>query len=613
MGNIVVLDELTINQIAAGEVIERPANVVKELVENSIDAGAKNISIEIRNGGISYIRIVDDGKGIAKDDIQLAFERHATSKIRSGKDLSNVMTMGFRGEALASIAAISNVEMTSSTGNSVGNKIVVKAGDILSFEEGACPKGTVIEVKELFFNTPVRYKFLRKDFTEGGYIEDIVSRLALIHPEISFKLKSSNKVVISTNGNGDIITTIYSIFGKEIADNLLPVNYEYEGMKLVGVIGKPSISRSNRSNQIMYVNTRHVKDKTIRTAIDEAYKNILPQGKFAFTMINLNIDSSLVDVNVHPAKLEIRFQNENDVFKIVYHGIREALLTNDLSRHAFVDTLDNKEAENVENIEKNKEETYKNAFDRVNSLNNNIKKDVISEINEANYDEYKPSSDNMLKGIVENRINKNENINFFENHGDVVKNKKEYTYIGTAFSTYNIIEYMNELYIIDQHAAHERVLYERLKKSYYNDERLSQMMLIPEIITLTNKEMDIVKDNSDTFEKVGYIIESFGDNTYKISGVPNICVDINAKDLFMDVLDELQGNLRTSKDNMEDNLIATIACKAAVKGNMNLSGMEVKGLMEELLTLDNPFTCPHGRPTAIKFSKYDLERKFGRK
>lgn len=613
MGNIVVLDELTINQIAAGEVIERPANVVKELVENSIDAGAKNISIEIRNGGISYIRIVDDGKGIAKDDMQLAFERHATSKIRSGKDLSNVMTMGFRGEALASIAAISNVEMTSSTGNSVGNKIVVKAGDILSFEEGACPKGTVIEVKELFFNTPVRYKFLRKDFTEGGYIEDIVSRLALIHPEISFKLKSSNKVVISTNGNGDIITTIYSIFGKEIADNLLPVNYEYEGMKLVGVIGKPSISRSNRSNQIMYVNTRHVKDKTIRTAIDEAYKNILPQGKFAFTMINLNIDSSLVDVNVHPAKLEIRFQNENDVFKIVYHGIREALLTNDLSRHAFVDTLDNKEAENVDNIEKNKEETYENAFDRVNSLNNNIKKDVISEINEANYDEYKPSSDNMLKGIVENRINKNENINFFENHGDVVKNKKEYTYIGTAFSTYNIIEYMNELYIIDQHAAHERVLYERLKKSYYNDERLSQMMLIPEIITLTNKEMDIVKDNSDTFEKVGYIIESFGDNTYKISGVPNICVDINAKDLFMDVLDELQGNLRTSKDNMEDNLIATIACKAAVKGNMNLSGMEVKGLMEELLTLDNPFTCPHGRPTAIKFSKYDLERKFGRK
>lgn len=613
MGNIVVLDELTINQIAAGEVIERPANVVKELVENSIDAGAKNISIEIRNGGISYIRIVDDGKGIEKDDMQLAFERHATSKIRSGKDLSNVMTMGFRGEALASIAAISNVEMTSSTGNSVGNRIVVKAGDILSFEEGACPKGTVIEVKELFFNTPVRYKFLRKDFTEGGYIEDIVSRLALIHPEISFKLKSSNKVVISTNGNGDIITTIYSIFGKEIADNLLPVNYEYEGMKLVGVIGKPSISRSNRSNQIMYVNTRHVKDKTIRTAIDEAYKNILPQGKFAFTMINLNIDSSLVDVNVHPAKLEIRFQNENDVFKIVYHGIREALLTNDLSRHAFEDTLDNKEAENVDNIEKNKEETYENAFDRVNSLNNNIKKDVISEINEANYDEYKPSSDNMLKGIVENRINKNENINFFENHGDVVKNKKEYTYIGTAFSTYNIIEYMNELYIIDQHAAHERVLYERLKKSYYNDERLSQMMLIPEIITLTNKEMDIVKDNSDTFEKVGYIIESFGDNTYKISGVPNICVDINAKDLFMDVLDELQGNLRTSKDNMEDNLIATIACKAAVKGNMNLSGMEVKGLMEELLTLDNPFTCPHGRPTAIKFSKYDLERKFGRK
>ena len=613
MGNIVVLDELTINQIAAGEVIERPANVVKELVENSIDAGAKNISIEIRNGGISYIRIVDDGKGIAKDDIQLAFERHATSKIRSGKDLSNVMTMGFRGEALASIAAISNVEMTSSTGNSVGNKIVVKAGDILSFEEGACPKGTVIEVKELFFNTPVRYKFLRKDFTEGGYIEDIVSRLALIHPEISFKLKSSNKVVISTNGNGDIITTIYSIFGKEIADNLLPVNYEYEGMKLVGVIGKPSISRSNRSNQIMYVNTRHVKDKTIRTAIDEAYKNILPQGKFAFTMINLNIDSSLVDVNVHPAKLEIRFQNENDVFKIVYHGIREALLTNDLSRHAFVDTLDNKEAENVENIEKNKEETYKNAFDRVDSLNNNIKKDVISEINEANYYEYKLNSDNILKGIVENRINKNENINFFENHGDVVQNKKEYTYIGTAFSTYNIIEYMNELYIIDQHAAHERVLYERLKKSYYNDERLSQMILIPEIITLTNKEMDIVKDNIDTFDKVGYIIESFGDNTYKISGVPNICVDINAKNLFMDVLDELQGNLRTSKDNMEDNLIATIACKAAVKGNMNLSDMEVKGLMEELLTLDNPFTCPHGRPTAIKFSKYDLERKFGRK
>ena len=333
MGNIVLLDELTINKIAAGEVIERPASVVKELVENSIDAGATNITIEVQNGGISFIRITDNGKGIAQDDLEIAFERHATSKIREAEDLENVKSMGFRGEALASIAAISNVELISRTVESdIGNRIIVEGGKILEKGEYGCSRGTTIIVKNLFYNTPVRYKFLKKDFTELGYIEDTVTRLALINMNIAFKLISLGKTIVQTNGDGNVKNVLYSIYGKDIASNVLDVNYEYEDIKVQGVVGKPEIARSNRTNQLFFVNKRFVKDKTLTSAIEQAFKGLLPIGKFGFVVLNIEMNPKQVDVNVHPAKLEVRFQEENKVFKAVYHAIKESLLQGNLMK-----------------------------------------------------------------------------------------------------------------------------------------------------------------------------------------------------------------------------------------------------------------------------------------
>ena len=342
MGNIVLLDELTINQIAAGEVIERPASVVKELIENSIDAGATNITIEIKNGGISYIRITDNGKGIMPDDMEIAFERHATSKIRQAKDLETVKSMGFRGEALASIAAIARVELVSKTESSdIGRKVVVEGGKVISNEEIGCPKGTTITVQNLFFNTPVRYKFLKKDFTEFGYIEDAVTRIALINPNIAIRLINSGKTVIQTSGNNDMKTVIYNIYGKDIAENCLNVDYTYEDIKVTGVVGKPIISRSNRSNQLFFVNKRYVKDKALTSAAEQGFKGMITIGKFGFLILNISVDPHKVDVNVHPAKLEVRFEEESKVFKAIYHSIKETLLKEDLVS----------EAEKIKNID----------------------------------------------------------------------------------------------------------------------------------------------------------------------------------------------------------------------------------------------------------------------
>ena len=331
MGNIVLLDDLTINKIAAGEVIERPASVVKELIENSIDAGANKITIDIRNGGISYIRITDNGKGFIPDDMEIAFERHATSKIRKAQDLETVTSMGFRGEALASIAAISNVELISRTeDNEIGKKIEVKGGKVLNFEDSGCPKGSTITVTDLFFNTPVRYKFLKKDFTEAGYIEDTVTRIALVNPQISIKLINSGKTVIQTSGNGDMKSVIYSIYGKDVAENIIDVDYEYEEIKVRGVIGKPVVARSNRSNQLFFVNKRYIKDKTLTSAAEQGYKGLLTIGKYGFLVLNLEMNPQKVDVNVHPAKLEVRFEEESKIFKAVYHAIKDSLLKEDL-------------------------------------------------------------------------------------------------------------------------------------------------------------------------------------------------------------------------------------------------------------------------------------------
>ena len=744
MGNIVLLDDLTINKIAAGEVIERPASVIKEMIENSIDAGAKNITVEIKNGGISYIRVTDDGKGIASDDLEIAFERHATSKIRCADDLENVKSMGFRGEALASIAAIANVELVSKTNSQeTGYKITVEGGKVLNKEEIGCPTGTTITVKNLFFNTPVRYKFLKKDYTESGYIEDAITRIALVNPNISFKLINTGKTVIQTNGNGDLKTVVYSIYGKDVADGILNVNYNYEDINIVGVVGKPEIARSNRSNQLFFVNKRYIKDKTLSSATEQAFKGMLPIGKFGFVVLDLEMDPSKVDVNVHPAKLEVRFEDENKVFKAIYHAIKDTLLKSELvantTKESVVEDVtkrietinDEKKLEEKIQLKENKDEpslfkrieeinkkneeksalvntpkvdipeSTENILNQLKQLQEKLKKEteenkkkeeieieeherleekeekiketeeekenvIVDEIKEENenseterkeeipseiakneefkklkeqidmlrkaeeqetenFDQmYEKTFGNKPIGIIqeekevekqidaEDILENTENVSVFEDIEEY--NKPTYKFIGIAFKTYIILEMNKEMYILDQHAAHERIMYEQIKKNYYNNStKDSQMLLLPDVITLTHKEMDIAKENMDMFRRAGFTLEEFGENTIKLSGVPNICVDLDTKELFLETLDEINTVARTAKQEKEEKFIATVACKAAVKANMALTKEEVDSLMDQLLKLPNPFTCPHGRPTAIKMTKYDIERKFARK
>ena len=668
MGNIVLLDDLTINQIAAGEVIERPANVVKELVENSIDAGATKISVEIENGGITSI-----GKGIAPDDVALAFERHATSKIRSAEDLTKVMTMGFRGEALASIAAIAKVELITRTRDQeIGTKVIVEGGDIISKEECGAPYGTTIIVRELFYNTPVRYKFLKKDFTEGGYIESAVEKIALINPSISFRLVNNRKTILQTSGNGDITTVVYNIFGKDVSQNLVNVDNEYEGVKVRGVAGKPEIARSNRTNQLFYVNGRNIKDKILSAAVEEAYRTLIPHGKFGFCIIDIRLNPELVDVNVHPAKLEVRFADESKVFKAVHYGIKNALLGEDITR--------DEEKEKVEEpkiIEKNVEETApqrRGLFDifrnksteqtpenpdekyatievKVNK-DNQTKNSVIDKIEFDEEKQYpKPiaeetqleeleeplqnitylpkkesneSEEQEFEKIVEKNYKPEEDNIECKVEEDIrpiydqdIEEKSpvpEYKILGVAFNTYIILELDEDIYILDQHAAHERVLYEKVKENFYRaGGKEAQMLLLPDVLELSKRDMHIVKDHMDLFEQAGFTLEEFGENTIKITGVPVICFEMNTKDLFMDILDGIDITNRTNKQDIEEKFIATVACKAAVKANMVLDEREIRGLLDELLLLDNPFTCPHGRPTAIRITKTEIEKKFGRR
>ena len=800
MGNIVLLDELTINKIAAGEVIERPASVIKEMVENSIDAGATNITVEIKNGGISYIKVTDNGKGIAQDDLEIAFERHATSKIRSAEDLNTVTSMGFRGEALASIAAISKVELVSKTKEQdTGYKVVVEAGDVLEKEETGCQNGTSITVRNLFFNTPVRYKFLKKDYTESGYIEDAITRIALVNPNISIKLINTGKTVIQTNGSGNLKDVVYSIYGKDVANGINETIYKYEDITVTGVVGKPQIARSNRSNQLFFVNKRYIKDKTLSAATEQAYKGLIPIGKFGFVILNIEMNPAKVDVNVHPAKLEVRFQEESKIFQAIYHTIKDTLLKSELvantekpsnqierTAESFEERLKNirenakqneglfsfrkqreKQIEQYTNEEskiktnvaeakpeikqenmsvepktekignplntsdillqlkqmkekmeeeikntstlKEEKEDYKlenlendvngkidnnedtNANDKLNENNNdnseekvniktgnneeNTNKEEQENANskqEENISEEKNGTIDDANAIIENiddpeiqkefeeikgkmqDLNDNpqvvsedfnemyaklfgrvpiqeetenkeqeesttdavdiikDNISVFE--GQEEAKKPAYKFIGIVFKTYIILEIDKEMYILDQHAAHERIMYEKVKKNYYSEEsKDSQMLLLPDVITLTHKEMDIAKENIKMFEQAGFSLEEFGDNTIKLTGVPTVCIDLDTKELFLETLDEINTVARTAKQEKEEKFIATVACKAAVKANMALTEQEADSLMEKLLELPNPFTCPHGRPTAIKMTKYDIERKFARK
>jgi len=695
MGKIVLLDELTINQIAAGEVIERPASVVKELIENSIDAGATNITVEVKNGGIKEIRIKDNGSGMSKDDLEFAFERHATSKIRAAEDLETVKSMGFRGEALASIAAIAHVEMTSKLENEeFGHKIVLEGGDVLLKEEVGANKGTTIVISNLFYNTPVRYKFLKKDYTELGYIEDAVTRIALANPNVAIKLINENKTIIQTVGNGDIKSVIYAIYGKEIVDGLVDVSYEYEDIKVTGVIGKPEIARNNRSYQMFFVNKRFVKDKALTSGAEQAFKGLLPIGKFGVLVLNLEIEPRKIDVNVHPTKLEIRFQEEQKVFKAVYHSIKNSLLKGELvadtekqetqiaveppkyiapvseikSELPYIAPISQikeeikeessisqvreehekksaglfglfKRKDEEEKIEEQSENTIEQIFK---NKSNEITEEVAQEtVQMPNVSEIQKNAEEKIDKInqeqefevmyskafgkkIEDKKEETEKIDtysFAETKNMSIFEEKEeykaapvYKYCGTIFSTYIVIEMNDEVYIIDQHAAHERIMYEKIKKNFYsNMEKDSQIMLLPDIIQLSHKERSIVRENTELFKKAGFIFEEFGDNTIRLIGVPTICLELDTKELFLNILDEIDTVAITATQEKEDKFIATIACKAAVKAKMNLNKEEIDSLMDKLLRLPNPFTCPHGRPTAIKMTKTDIEKKFSRR
>ena len=542
----------------------------------------------------------------------------------------------------------------------------------------------------MFFNTPVRYKFLKKDFTEAGYIEDVMTRIALIHPEIAIKLISSGKTIIQTSGNGDIKSIVYNIYGKDIADNIIETNYEYEDIKITGVVGKPAIARSNRGNQMFFVNKRFIKDKTLTSATEQAFKGLLTIGKYGFLILNIEMNPSKVDVNVHPAKLEVRFQDENTIFKAVYHAIKETLLKGELVPEdrpveikkqieetpeptteerketiKFSDLLQKMSAKkekdeepqfeyksnvieqiysNRHEIKEDKEkynlrtdlpendkiskmdtqiidskEINKKILEPINNLNN-----IKMESNNDNFEEmYVKTFGNLPKQVVseepvdETKVKKEEletteKISVFDNMDN--KAIPKYKFIGIAFATYIIIEFDSELYIIDQHAAHERIMYEKIKKNFYSEgEKDSQLMLLPDIINLTHKEMDIAKENIPIFEKAGFMLEQFGENTIKLTGVPNICIDLDTKELFLETLDEINTVARTAKQEIEEKFIATLACKSAVKANMILTKEEVDNLMNQLLVLPNPFTCPHGRPTAIHLTKNDIEKKFSRR
>jgi len=580
MGNIVLLDDLTINKIAAGEVIERPANVVKELVENSIDAGANQITVEIRNGGKTYIRVKDNGSGIGKDQLPLALERHATSKIRKIEDLENTYTMGFRGEALASIASICKFTIKSRTEDEYFQSVLkTEAGSFVDFEESVGPVGTEMIVEEIFFNVPVRYNFLKNDSTEFRYIKEMLEKIAIANPNISFEFINNKQKVFKTPGNGKLEDLVYIIFGKKISQNLVNVDFSMGDIKVSGVIGNTTIAMETRKDELFFLNNRYINNQILYSSADQAFKGDTGIGKHGFLILNISMPASGYDVNVHPTKKEVRFKDENEVYKVVYQAIKTAILSK-----KFLGDDSASDEENQEYV-KNEFEFLTNNF-----ASKGFENDAIIESINAPYKEEAASKD---------LITRNQ------------KRDIKYKFIGICFKTYIIIQIDNEIYFIDQHAAHERILYEQIKNNYKaNLDGNVQMILMPEIVELPHKDIEFVRRNAEIIKGAGFDIDFFGDNAVKINGVPDIeyKTKITRKQLFLDILDEMITSERTANKDIEERFIATVACKAAVKAGMDLTREEVDFLIQNLLILKNPFTCPHGRPTTIRFTKSEIEK-----
>ena len=592
MKNINILDSNTIDKIAAGEVVERPSAVVKELVENSIDANADAVTIEIKDGGISFIRITDNGEGIDRSQVKKAFMRHATSKIKSVEDLISVTSLGFRGEALSSISAVGKVEfLTKTKTDFIGTRYVVEGGRECVFEDAGIPDGTTIIVRDLFFNVPARKKFLKSPSSEGNNITELIEHMILSHPNISFKYIYNGNVKLQSSGKNDIKSCIYNVYGRDIANGLIEVKSIRDDISIHGFIGKHELARATRNFEIYFVNNRFIKSTLIDRALEEAYKDYLMLHKYPTVFLYFEIPSHLIDVNVHPTKREIRFFEGEALKCYIVDVIKNALINKELIKEIVEE---HHEKPSVKESEINKE-----PFE------------TINHIIESSYNNYYSSE--IEKEDESTDINdKNEQLTLFDDKFISEESIKKHRIIGQLFNTYWLIEFENKLFIVDQHAAHEKVNYERLIKKLRNNENCSQNIYPPIVVSLSNAEAQYVTKYNENFLNVGFTIEHFGGLDYTISTVPMELLSQNPADYFHEMLDELMEG-KNSKETETVNLkIATMACKASVKGNMHLSVFEADKLISELLTLENPYNCPHGRPTIISFSKYEIEKMFKR-
>ncbi len=709
MGRIIVLDENTSNKIAAGEVVEKPASVVKELVENSIDAGATSISIDIKNGGISYIKVTDNGSGMDEDDVEIAFERHATSKIKRAEDLESIVTMGFRGEALASIAAVSSVELqTRAAGNTYGMYVHISGGTFKEVRQTGCPVGTTFIIRNLFFNTPARYKFLKKDSTEAGYISDAISRIALGNPEISFRLSSGKTVLLHTPGNNDLKSAIYSIYGKEIIKELMEVNYQDDKYNITGYIGRPEAARANRNYQSLYINKRYVKSRLVSYAVEQAYSSILMKNKFPFFVLNIELNPLLVDANVSPAKTEVRFAEESYLSRAIYMAVSKALSSDTLFNPVTVSNRD-REIFKFKNVDPKPEyvqeelgselkrisepktefatvsgqeavtpiretgvssqssatdkyKAYANVHEKEIGQNSNNREAKASEEQEIKLftEALKPltrtdigrlgltqtaaemttqrDSETQTQSVAETPAQPvmpeianiysnsvNEGLPIKETNGmetiDTVDNNKIHKndtdlmamkYIGQAFSTYIILQNGEELVLVDQHAAHERIIYEKLKVKYEERKNTTQLLLEPVVIQYQAFELNEIRSKQELLAKIGFIFEDFGNNSIIIRGIPYLLEGCSPKDVFLELTDKILSSLKPVSTPLADEIIHTVACKAAIKANKKLDNSEVEQLLAELSQAGSRYTCPHGRPTVIRLTKYEIEKMFKR-
>lgn len=635
MARINVLPKEIYQLIAAGEVVERPSSVVKEMIENSLDAGAKNITLEIKNGGSTYIRITDDGCGIERDDVRKVFISHATSKISKKDDLNSIATLGFRGEAMASISAVSKVELlTKAENEEIGTRYEIAGGEELEFDDAGCPNGTTIVVRDIFFNTPARMKFLKKDVTEGNQVAGIVDRMAISHPEISFRFIRDGKQVLITSGNGDLKSTVYSVLGKEMSDSLMSVDYSFNDMRITGFVSKPTASRKSRAGQYFYINNRIVKSKTAMAALEQAYKNTIMVGRFPACVLNIELNPAQVDVNVHPAKTEVRFANEKPIFDLVYYAVKTAIENDRTVKEVEFkeNPIYRQESKNV--YQNNDNKSFQAKFDFFKKKDEPPSQQVIKTKPRENFwqveapkPEYKIARDEKPKARVDINIEYEEpEENSTAKSKDapkerdiekvVITDEKDnenfipnFKLIGEAFKTYLIVEIENELYFIDKHAAHERMNFERFKAQATVE---TQMLLAPVVVNLTKDEFIAISENVELIKKCGFELEEFGESQIIVRAIPSLVDGDSVKDLMLEIAQKLLEHKTDILPDKIDWIYHSASCRGAVKAGDYTSRQEQEMFVKKLLSMPNIRFCPHGRPVFIKMSKYDIEKQFGR-